>query len=73
MPYNREELLNLPINEKLELVEALWDRIDDDFLEKKMSSAQIEEELDRRLDNLEKKPESLIPWEEVKKKMKENE
>ncbi len=32
MAYNREELRNLPIEEKLELVEALRDRIDDDLL-----------------------------------------
>lgn len=32
MAYNREELVNLPVEEKLELVEGLWDRIDDDLL-----------------------------------------
>ena len=69
MAYNREELLNLPVEEKLELVEALWDRIDDDLLGEKLSSPEIEKELDKRLNNLEKNPQSLIPWEEVKRKM----
>ena len=32
MPYDREELFNLPMDEKLELVEALWNRIDEDLL-----------------------------------------
>ena len=35
MPYDKEELFNLPVEEKLELVEALWDKIDDEFLVKK--------------------------------------
>ncbi len=61
MAYNKEELLSLPVEEKLELVEALWNGIDDDLLVKKMSSPQMEEELDRRLRNLEKNPGSLIP------------
>lgn len=33
MPYNREELFNLPIGEKYELVMDLWDRIECDLLE----------------------------------------
>ncbi len=69
MAYNKEELMNLPVQEKLELVEALWDRIDDDLLGKKMFSPEIEKELDKRLSDLEKNPKSLVPWEEVKKKM----
>lgn len=69
MSYNREELFNLPVEEKLELVEALWDRIDEDLLGEKISSPQMEKELDERVDKLEKNPESMIPWEEVKKKM----
>ncbi len=69
MAYDREELFNLPVEEKLELVEALWDRIDDDLMRKKISCREIEEELDRRLSNLDKNPDSLIPWEEVKKEM----
>lgn len=32
MAYDREELFNLPVEEKLELVEALWDRIDENSL-----------------------------------------
>ncbi len=69
MPYSREELFNLPVEEKLELVEALWDRIDEDLLGEKISSPQMEKELDERLHKLGKNPESMVPWEEVKKKM----
>ena len=70
MPYDREELLNLPVEEKLELVEALWDRIDDDLLGKKLSQKNIEVELDRRIDEITKHPERVISWEEVKAKMR---
>ena len=69
MAYNKEELLNLPIEEKLELVEALWDRIDDDLLGKKFSEDEIERELNKRICNIIKNPETLISWEEVKNKM----
>jgi putative addiction module component (TIGR02574 family) len=70
MAYNREELLNLPVEEKLELVEALWDRIDDDSLGKKLSQKNIEAELDRRIDEITKHPERVIGWEEIKAKMR---
>lgn len=32
MAYNKEELLNLPVNKKQELAEALWNSIDDELL-----------------------------------------
>ncbi len=32
MSYNKEELLNLPVKEKQELAEALWNSIDDELL-----------------------------------------
>lgn len=70
MSYDREELFNLPVEEKLELVEALWDRIDDDLLGEKMSQKHVEEELDKRIDEITKHPERVVGWEEVKAKMK---
>jgi putative addiction module component (TIGR02574 family) len=70
MAYDKEELMNLPVEEKLELVEALWDRIDEDLLGNKMSQKNIEEELDRRIDEITKHPERVISWEEVKAKMR---
>lgn len=68
--YNKEQLLNLPVDEKLELVEALWDSIDNDTIGKKFSKQEIEEELDQRIDQITKNPKSLISWEDVKAKMK---
>ena len=69
MAYNKEELLNLPVDEKLELVEALWDRIDDDLLGKELSRDEIEKELNRRISNIIKNPQALVSWEDVKNKM----
>ena len=70
MPYNKEELFSLPIEEKYELVMDLWENIDEEFLGKIMSRQGFEEEIDRRIDRIEKNPEILIPWEEVLKKLK---
>jgi putative addiction module component (TIGR02574 family) len=69
MPYNKEELLNLPVEEKLELIGMLWDHIDDEFLINELSQKEIEDELDRRIDELTKHPERKKSWEKVKAKM----
>lgn len=59
-----EQAQNLPLEEQLELVEALWDSIAQrsaiPLTQKK------KEELDRRLADLEANPEDVIPWSEVK-------
>lgn len=71
MSYNREELFNLPVEEKLELVMDLWENIDEEFLRKQMNIQAFEEEIDKRIERIERNPEILIPWEEVMKKMKD--
>lgn len=68
MPYNKEELLNLPVDEKLELVEALWDRIDDDLLPvTKEEIAFAKERLQLHNEN----PSDGMSWKELKKKIEE--
>lgn len=69
MPYNKEELFNLPAEEKYELVLDLWENIENEFLGKVMNRQGFEEEIDRRIERIEKNPEILIPWEDVIKKM----
>lgn len=69
MPYSREELFNLPVEEKYKLVMDLWENIDEEFLGKIMRRQRFEEEIERRIEKIEKNPEILIPWEEVIKKM----
>ena len=70
MSYNREELFKLPAEEKYQLVMDLWENIDEEFLGKAMSQQEFEEEIDRRIERIDKNPEILIPWEDVLKKMK---
>lgn len=70
MSYNREQLLNLPVDERIELVGDLWDSIDNDTIGKQFSKQEIEEELDSRINKIKKNPNSLISWEDVKAKMK---
>ena len=68
MPYDREELFNLPMEEKLELVEALWNRIDEDllpFTEEDIKFAR------QRLELHKQKPSEGFSWLEVKKKITE--
>ena len=69
MPYNKENLLSLPVKEKLELVTALWESIDNDTLGRELSSDEIEQEIANRISKIVKNPETLIDWEEVKNKM----
>ena len=71
MPYNKEELFNLPVQEKLELVEALWESIDEELLGKEMIRQGFEEEIDKRIANIEKNPDTLVPWEEVLNQMRD--
>lgn len=71
MPYNKEELLSLPVAEKYELVLDLWESIDNEFLGKEMTRQGFEQEIDRRIEKIEKNPETLIPWEEVLKQMRD--
>lgn len=69
MFYNKEYLLNLPVTEKLEIVTALWESIENDSLGTELATNEIRQELDNRISKIIKNPETLISWEEVKNKM----
>ncbi|MGI8431200.1 MAG: addiction module protein [Chthoniobacterales bacterium] len=56
-----QELRQLPISERIQLVKELWDSIADESPAIDLSAEQIAE-LDRRLDALEAQPESGTPW-----------
>lgn len=71
MPYDREELFNLPVEEKYRLVMDLWDNIDENHLTKAMTRNGFEDEIDGRIQKIEENPNILIPWEDVAKKMKD--
>jgi putative addiction module component (TIGR02574 family) len=68
MPYNKEELFNLPIEEKLELVEALWDKIDDELLPVSEEEIKFARE---RLNLHKQNPSEGLGWSEFKQKIKE--
>jgi putative addiction module component (TIGR02574 family) len=59
------QLLELPPTERLQLVEALWDSLVE-VPEAIPISADIREELDRRLAAYYADPSSARPWDEIK-------
>jgi len=56
---------SLSIDERIELVEAVWDGIAAEQPIPELTEAQ-KQELDRRLAEHEANPDDVIPWEEVK-------
>ena len=65
MAYNKEDLLKLPVQEKQELAEALWNSIDDNLLpvtEEEIAFA--EERYQLHLKN----PEDGFTWDELSKR-----
>jgi len=60
------DLQSLTPEERLELLEELWDSLTDDDLP--LTGAQ-REELDRRLDDLDLEGPRGIPWEEVLRRL----
>jgi len=64
-PISLSDVLELPVAERLKLVEAIWDCIAEAPDALQLTEAQ-RAELDRRLDDYEKNPEAGSPWPEVK-------
>jgi putative addiction module component (TIGR02574 family) len=57
-----QDLKRLPVSERIQLVEDLWDSIADDSPVMGLTPEYIAE-LDRRLDALEAQPKAGTPWE----------
>jgi hypothetical protein len=53
----------------MSLLWILWESIDDDLLGKEMTRQGFEEEIDKRIEMIEKNPGILISWEEVLNQM----
>jgi len=64
-PITLEEVLRLPVAERIRIVEAIWDSIADSPEALDLSDEQ-KGELDRRLEALEKNPDAGSPWSEVR-------
>ena len=58
-------LRKLPVSERIQLVEDLWETVAADSTKIRLSEAQLSE-LDRRLDRLERSPDEGIPWSSLK-------
>jgi len=59
------ELLRLPVDQRLQLVEAIWDSLVE-IPEAVPVSDDVREELDRRLAAYYEDPSSARPWREIK-------
>ena len=55
----------LPLAERVELLDALWETLRQDGYEPPLSPAQSAE-LDRRLEAHHKNPADVVPWEQIK-------
>ena len=55
----------LSVEERLALVEELWDSIDESSGDLPLTDAQ-QAELDRRLAEHEANPDDVVPWEDIK-------
>ena len=60
-----DQLRELPVSERIQLVEDLWDTIAEKPEDIQLTQAQVEE-LDRRLDRLEDSPDEGTDWSELK-------
>ena len=58
----------LPRKDQINLVQELWQIVNPENSELRMTPAQIAD-LDRRIDELERNPEAVRPWSEVKKEI----
>ncbi len=61
-----DELRKLPVEQRIQLVEDLWDTIADDTVGESVAvTPELAAELDRRLQEYRSDPESALPVEEV--------
>jgi putative addiction module component (TIGR02574 family) len=66
MPYNKEDLLKLPLEERIKLAEDLWESIHDNEVPPTDEEVLIARE---RYEAYQKTPEAVISWEEFRKKI----
>jgi putative addiction module component (TIGR02574 family) len=65
MKIDLDEVLRLPLTERLRLVEAIWNSIAADSTAMPLTEAP-RAELDRRLAEHEASPDDVVAWEEIK-------
>jgi putative addiction module component (TIGR02574 family) len=61
-----EDIKKLSVEERIEMVEAIWNSIEEDTIGKQLPvSAEQQEEIERRLDRYERGESKLYTWDEV--------
>jgi len=66
-----EELRRLPVAERLQLVEDLWDSIAEDSPDEAFpTTPELEEELELRLVEHEANPEAALPWDVIRERIR---
>jgi len=60
-----KEIAKLTSDEKFQIVEEIWDDLNEHYKDIPLTEAQ-KKELNRRLDEYEKDPDNVLTWEEVK-------
>jgi len=68
MAVKLSELLELPVEERLRLLEALWESVAECPEALALTPAQ-KQELDRRLAAYERDPAAGVPWADLKKRL----
>jgi len=61
----RDEVESWPVDERIRLVQDVWDRLADHGDEPELT-LEMKTELDRRIEELDRDPDVGVPWEEVK-------
>jgi len=64
----KEDILNMSISDRIQLVEDIWDSIAEMPEAISLTDSQ-KRELDHRLDSYHKNPSAGSPWEEVRKRI----
>jgi len=64
------DILELPVQERIRLVELIWDSIAA-FPDAVAVTPELKAELDRRLREFDADPDSGFPWDEVKARIKD--
>lgn len=63
-----EDIRQLPLGQRIQLVEDIWDTVVAEDADFPLSGAQMDE-LDRRREELQANPASAIPWSEAKARL----
>jgi len=70
MPVNIDDIKKLPNEEKLKIIDELWESIDRDIIDETLESEE-EQILRERMEDYEKGTMTFRPWNEVKREIEE--